>query len=118
MCLINGRSIARQAIRTIEYFHLELPRHDLLLAEGVTAESYLDCGDRAMFDNGGGVVTLHPDFASRIWESRGCAKLHLTGTVVEAVRCRLDIRARALRRMDRSNDLHGGNGAAGNRAAG
>jgi hypothetical protein len=117
-CLINGRTIVQQPLRTIDYFHLELSRHDLLLAEGVPAESYLDCGDRAKFDNGGRVVTLHPDFASRIWDSRGCAELVVAGPVVEAVRHRFAIRARTFREMDGSNDLHGGNGAVGDRATG
>jgi hypothetical protein len=44
--LINGRSIVPTASRTVIYYHLELPRHDVLLAEGLPAESYLDTGNR------------------------------------------------------------------------
>ena len=31
------------------YFHIELSEHDVLLAEGLTAESYLDTGNRDVF---------------------------------------------------------------------
>jgi serralysin len=30
----------------VTYYHIKLDRHDLLLAEGLPAESYLDTGDR------------------------------------------------------------------------
>jgi hypothetical protein len=33
------------------YFHIELDRHDVLIAEGAAAESWLDCGNRAWFSN-------------------------------------------------------------------
>jgi hypothetical protein len=43
--LVNGASIAfDRAIRRVSYLHLELDRHDLLLAEGLEAESFLDAG--------------------------------------------------------------------------
>ena len=38
---------------SIEYFHVELDRHDVLFAEGLAAESYLDTGNRGLFANGG-----------------------------------------------------------------
>jgi hypothetical protein len=33
------------------YFHIELDTHELLLAEGVAAESYLACAEPMRFDN-------------------------------------------------------------------
>ena len=51
--LANGGSIARLAARgAIEYFHVELDRHDVLFAEGLATESYLDTGNRTQFDDG------------------------------------------------------------------
>ena len=38
-CLINGSTIAQKPVSVIEYFHIELPRHDLLLAEGLPTQS-------------------------------------------------------------------------------
>jgi Hint domain len=33
--LINGTTVARQARDFVQYFHIELPAHDLLLADGL-----------------------------------------------------------------------------------
>ena len=100
----HGSSVTQIDLPAIEYFHIELARHDLLLAEGLPAETYLDAGGRAMFDNGGAVVTLHADFASRVWESRGCAPVKLVGPELEAVRRRLAERAA---RMSPRHGRHG-----------
>ncbi len=95
--LINGRSI-RQVRRTrIDYFHIELPRHDILLAEGLAVESYLDTGTRRHFANGGVPVALHPDFSSLAWEAGGCAPLIVTGPRLDAVRQGIDQTAGANR---------------------
>jgi hypothetical protein len=61
---INGTRIARAAMDQVTYQHIEVPRHDLLLAEGLPAESCLDTGDRAHFASLTGPVTLLPDYAA------------------------------------------------------
>jgi autotransporter passenger strand-loop-strand repeat protein len=63
--LVNGASIAQMPVDTVTYWHVELPGHDILLAEGMPCESYLDTGNRSAFANGGSVVQVHPDFAGR-----------------------------------------------------
>jgi hypothetical protein len=73
----------------VSYYHVELERHDVVFAEGLPAERYLDTGDRANFANGGVVVSAYPDFATRVWESEGCAPLAITGPVVAAARRRV-----------------------------
>jgi hypothetical protein len=88
--LINGRSIRQVRRIRIDYFHIELPRHDILLAEGLTVESYLDTGSRRHFVNGGLPVVLHPDFSSLAWEAGGCAPLIVTGPRLDAVRQGID----------------------------
>lgn len=61
--LLNGGSIAQETVpRPVHYFHVELDRHDLLCAEGLDAESYLDTGNRGVFANAGLPQVLHPDF--------------------------------------------------------
>jgi T5SS/PEP-CTERM-associated repeat protein len=96
--LINGTSIAQVAVDEITYYHVELPRHDVLLAEGLPAESYLDAGDRYNFDNHGDVIRLHADFATPrmgaadVWEAAGCAPLVVRGPILEDVRSRLAVR--------------------------
>ncbi len=91
--LINGSTITQEPVARVEYYHVELARHDLLLAEGLPTESYLDTGDRASFENGGGAMILHPDFARWAWDARACAELRVTGPELDAVRAKLARRA-------------------------
>jgi hypothetical protein len=50
--LVNHRSITEDTrAGTVTYFHVELDSHDIILAEGAPAESYLDTGNRGMFAN-------------------------------------------------------------------
>ena len=59
--LVNGASISQETDWThVRYFHIELQRHDLLLANGLPAESYLDTGNRGVFDNARVPILLHP----------------------------------------------------------
>ena len=46
---VNGATIAQERVDAIGYWHLELPHHAVILAEGLAAESYLDTGNRAVF---------------------------------------------------------------------
>jgi hypothetical protein len=84
--LINGGTIRQMAVPAVTYYHVELPHHDVILAEDLPVESYLDTGNRANFSNSGGAVRLFPDFSARMWEMAGCAPLVMTGPVLERVR--------------------------------
>ncbi len=99
--LINGTTIAQVEVDEVTYYHLELPRHDVVLAEGLPAESYLDTGDRANFVNGGSVVRAYPDFVSRSWEAAGCAPLVVSGPEVSAVQSHLRTRRPTIRGRQR-----------------
>jgi microcystin-dependent protein len=90
--LIDREWIVQVPVDEVMYFHVELPRHDVLLAEGLTVESYLETGDRTNFSNGGKSLRLHPDFSSRTWEAYGCAQLVVTGPKLVAARARLAMR--------------------------
>ncbi len=92
--LVNGVTILRERVERIGYFHLELARHDILLAEGLPAESYLDTGARAAFANGGAAIQLHADFAPRMWDGDSCAPIVIDGPELARVRARLARRAR------------------------
>jgi len=50
--LVNGRTIVQEAVDAITYWHVELERHGVILAEGLPCESYLDTGNRAAFEGG------------------------------------------------------------------
>ncbi len=92
--LINGTTVVQEQHDTVMYYHVELPRHDVLLANGLAAESYLDTGDRVHFANAGSVITLHPELTVRFWEAYGCARLCVTGPEVDAIRARLATRSK------------------------
>ena len=94
--LINGVTIAQVAVEQVAYYHVELPAHAVLLAEGLACESYLDTGNRAAFANGGTTVMAHADFARGVWATRSCAKLVLDGPVRDRVFQRLIGQALAL----------------------
>jgi hypothetical protein len=94
--LINGTTIRQEPIGAISYFHVELARHDVVVAEGLPVESFLDTGNRSAFANGGGAIALYPDFGSRVWEAEGCAPLVIVGPALDAARRRLGERAVAL----------------------
>ncbi len=100
--LINGTTIQQVKMDTVTYYHIELAEHDVLLAEGLPAESYLENGDRHAFDNGGGPVMLHPEFGARRWEALGCAPMVVTGSALDAVRARLLARAPKPKRRARA----------------
>jgi hypothetical protein len=99
--LVNGGSIVQELDHAeIEYFHVELDRHAVLFAEGLTAESYLDTGNRAFFTNAGLALVLHPEFtvnaSLKCWEADSCAPLTVSEAEVEPVWRRLAERAVAL----------------------
>jgi hypothetical protein len=61
--LRNGTTIIREtSCRAVTYYHVELDSHDVLVAEGMAAESYLDTGNRNMFANAGSAMVLFPSF--------------------------------------------------------
>ncbi|MFN7306683.1 MAG: Hint domain-containing protein, partial [Acetobacteraceae bacterium] len=50
--LVNGTSIVQEAwCQRVSYFHLELEAHGLLLSDGLWTESYLEDGNRHVFNN-------------------------------------------------------------------
>ncbi len=108
--LINGTSVAQVPMARVEYFHVELEAHDVVLAEGLAVESYLDTGDRASFGGDAGVMALHPVWGCEardvalVMEAAACAPLAVTGPEVEALRARLGGRMVGAGRRDHDSD--------------
>jgi hypothetical protein len=99
--LVNGATIRCLAERqSITYYHVELDTHDVLLAEGLPVESYLDTGNRSMFENADGPIAMRPDFADMDPSARRAAGCCLPFAVGEAqvkpLWFRLAARAQAL----------------------
>ena len=84
--LINDSTIAQVPLDRVAYYHIELPQHDVVLAQGLPTESFLDMKDRSDYANGPGPIRLYPDFSARMWEAFGCARLIVTGAELEAAR--------------------------------
>ena len=88
MCLVNGTTITRVAVDEVTYWHVELDEHDILLAEGLPAESYIDLGSRPWFAGADGAL-YDPDMALPGMPGR-CRPVAIDGPVVDSERRRLD----------------------------
>lgn len=92
--LVNGATILHESVERVTYWHIELDSHDLLVADGMPAESYVDCGNRHAFDNGGPIVALHPEFdALDAHATQSCLPLVDGGPALAAIREGLIARA-------------------------
>ena len=94
--LINGSTITQPSVDHVTYWHVELDTHDILIAENLPAESYLEMGNRGFFvENNVTNITAGPDKAERS-HSRFCLPYHPNGHLVDIARNRLQARAEAL----------------------
>ena len=60
--LVNGTTIRQETNWTaVDYYHVELDHHAILLAEGLPAESYIDTGNAGFFANSDAPLVLRPD---------------------------------------------------------
>ncbi len=88
--LVNDMTIVQELHHaSIHYFHVELDRHCILLAEGLPAESYLDTGNRAYFANAGLAMLLHPEFRVNdsllTWQDDACAPLAADAPTIQPI---------------------------------
>jgi hypothetical protein len=101
--LVNGTTIRQETGWTaVDYYHVELDRHAILLAEGLPAESYIDTGNSGFFANSGAPLVLHPDLTVEsdypTREAGSCAPFVSDEADVRPVWQRLADRAAALGR--------------------
>ena len=87
--LVNGTTIVPVEVDTVTYWHVELEQHDIILAENLPAESYLEMGNRSFFADAD-IVTLaaSPDARVRT-HADFCRPFVAEGPMVEAVKARL-----------------------------
>lgn len=91
--LVNGGTIFQDArFDAVDYYHVELAEHHILVADGLCSESFLDTGCRFMFDNGNQVESSEP----RTWEHDACAPLIQTEEKARAIHGMLALRSRKL----------------------
>jgi type VI protein secretion system component Hcp len=96
--LANGSTVKQIEVDQITYWHVELDSHDILIANGLPAESYIDMGNRPFFvesnivafdaSRGAGfpdpILHMHSEF---------CRPFVTEGPIVDAVRLQLTRRA-------------------------
>lgn len=104
--LANGITIFQVPRERVEYWHVELESHDILLTEGLPTESYLDLGNRTAFINGGAYVEAHPDFEPKNYADY-CVPLVQEGPALERAKALLLARAQVLgHEITRDADVH------------
>ncbi len=90
--LINATTIRQIAVRSVTYHHVELDCHDVILAEGLPVESFLENDNRADMQ-GSPVMTLHPMFKGSDGATP-CHRMTRQGPEVQQTRLHLDAIAR------------------------
>jgi hypothetical protein len=90
--LVNDLTVTQaERVDEVEYFHIELESHDVIVAEGALSETFVDDDSRGMFNNAHEYKGLYPDAA--VAEARYCAPRVRDGYEIEAVRQAIDARA-------------------------
>ena len=96
-CLVNHRSIVWDDMaQEVSLYHLELDTHDVLVADGVPAESYRDDGNRWLFQNANAGWALPPQ--------PPCAPVVTGGRVVDVIWRRLRERTKPQRSLPLTDD--------------
>jgi hypothetical protein len=94
--LINGSTVVQIDVDTVTYWHVELESHDVLLAENLPAESYLDMGNRDFFvENPTVALAGNPDPLRKTHDDF-CRPFIDDGVIIIALRQRLRERAETL----------------------
>lgn len=104
--LINDATITQPVgVDRLEYFHLDLGTHDVIVAEGAAAESYVDCDNRGTFHNEREFARLYRGQTTPRWEF--CARrMSEASPELAAIRYGVLARARAFGRFTDDPDLH------------
>ena len=94
MALINGSTVVQEEVESVTYWHVELDRHDILLAENMPAESYLDMANRRFFAEGDVVdILATPDGeATSRTHADFCRPFYAAGSFVAVARQQLQRR--------------------------
>ena len=93
--LVNGASIAQIEVDEIDYWHVELESHDLLVANNLAAESYIEMANRAFFVEGGATLPAYAAGVGRTFDDF-CRPVMLDSADLAFVRRRLLARAEAI----------------------
>ena len=103
--LVNGGSVRRLSKAELgeryTVFHIETEHHELVLAEGVAAETFVDNASRRRFDNHADYVALYGEAPAAIVELER-PRIKSARQVPRSIRVLLEERSRALRSADQA----------------
>ena len=96
--LINGATVVRDDVERVTYWHIELDGHDILLAENLPCESYLEMGNRGFFAASDLVGFIADPAADAVQRTHAdfCRPFHADGAIVDLVRAQMRRRLPAL----------------------
>ena len=100
VALVDGGAVRQLEVDAVTYWHVELDSHDILLAENLPCESYLEMGNRGFFREAAFVdLSAGPDVGGRSRRTHAdfCRPFHADGPVVEAARASLQALAKTRR---------------------
>jgi len=105
--LANGTTVAQLDVDEVTYWHVELDSHDILLAENLACESYIDMGNRGFFVEGDAVALNGLPDAPERTHADFCRPFHDRGAIVERAKAMLRQQAESLGyRLTTSADAH------------
>jgi Hint domain len=98
--LVNGISVVQaERFASLEYFHIELETHDVIISEGAFSETFIEDDNRSVFHNAHEFRTLYPSAPTE--QARYCAPRVCEGGELERARQRIALRAGC------NNDIEG-----------
>ena len=95
--LVDGVSVTQaDTVAMVEYFHIELDTHDVIVAEGALSETFIDDDSRGMFHNAAEFAQLYPGAPRR--PADYCAPIVEDGEALETIRRRIAARSSGARK--------------------
>ena len=87
-CLVDGERIVQETgLEAVDYVHVELDSHDVVLAEGAPSETFVDDHSRGIFHNAAEYAVLYPEAVAT--PARYCAERLRDGEALAALRTRV-----------------------------
>lgn len=94
--LVNGSTIFYDtSITSYDYYHIETEQHSVVIADGMLTESYLDTGNRHIFNLDQKIIET--SFGKyKNWQDNAAAPLLTTRNIVEPIYRQIEQRAKTL----------------------
>lgn len=88
--LTSGITIDKVPVAQVTCYRLEPPRYDVVVAQGLPAESFLDLKDGSTYANRPDPVRVCPDCTAHVWEASRCTRLLIAGSELAPARAMVE----------------------------